>query len=430
MRVWAISFVALSMLFVTAADAEITDPQRDILVTFDNDGARALGSGIGAPYRNRKRYGIGPDARRHADAIADEYALIEVDHWPIRSLSVYCFVYRVPAANDRDEVIEQLEADSRIESVQPLREFETSINSEHPYNDTHARLQHGLNTMGIPAAHELSLGDGVRIAIIDSHAQRDHEDLAGRVGRLEVFTSDTVAADASHGTAVASVIGARINNGKGIVGVAPEAKLEVFVSCWSDANRHKTVCDSFTLAKSLDAILEDPPDILNMSLNGPYDPLLARLVTALHVADTFIVAADDAGDRFPASHPSVIAVSSSEDMSQARRTPDTGTDLTQSLYAPGLQIMVATPGNGYDFSSGSSLAAAHVSGVIALMLAVSPDLTLNETVSLLRQSQLSEHVDAASINACIALQLADPANLCLASVISSSELKPDAEDDS
>jgi len=421
MRFFAFTFTALAMLVTATAYGEIADPQRDILVTFQNDGAGAQGSGIGAPYRNRKRYLMVPSARRNAEAIAKEYALVAVDHWPIKSLSVYCFVYRIPAGADRDEIVQQLEADARIESVQLLQEFETGANRERPYNDTHAGLQHGLETLAIPAAHGLSLGEGIRIAIIDSHADQDHEDLAGRVDKLEDFTSDAVRPDINHGTAVTSIIGARVNNSKGIVGVAPEASLEVFVSCWSDAAGDGAICDSFTLAKSLDALLEDPPHIVNMSLTGPHDPLLARLVTMLHDAGTITVAAGGAGEQFPASHPSVIAVLSSEE------TPQTQ---TRSLYAPGLQIMVATPGDGYDFRSGSSLAAAHVSGVIALMLAVSPRLSLDDTVSLLQQSRPHEIMGSASINACIAVQLADPARKCLPTVISSSKLKPDAENDS
>lgn len=418
------------LLFAAAATrAQTTDPQRDILVTFHNDGARALSSGVTAPYRNRKRYAIGAAARRNADAVADEYALVEVDHWPIRSLSVYCFVYRVPHSQDRDSVIRSLQGDDRVESAQSLQEFETSTGNEDVYNDTHAGLQHGLTTMGIPAAHALSLGTGVRIAIIDSHAQEDHEDLEGRVRRLETFVSTEADHDTRHGTAIASVIGARANNGKGIVGVAPEAQLEIFVSCWSDATRRKAVCDSFTLAKSLDTLLDDPPDILNMSLTGPHDPLLARLISALHRADTIIVAAGDTR-QFPASHTAVIGVLPGEGKNHESSQASVEVVSVVPLFAPGQHIMVARPDNDYDFSSGSSLAAAHVSGVIALLLALSPDLTSESALSLLQRSQVAGVVDAASINACVALQLANPANSCLESVVSLSELEPDTEDDS
>ena len=74
--------------------------------------------------------------------------------------------------------------------------------------------------------------------------------------------------------------------------------------------------------------------------------------------------------------------------------------------------MVAVPNNSYDFRSGSSLAAAHVSGTIALLLAVSPDLPKQEVLAFLRESQLASKSDALSINACIVLQLANRSGNC------------------
>jgi len=405
-------------LFAAAAAADTGDPRRDILVTFHNDGARALGSGMSAPYRNRKRYAIGADARRNADAVVSEYGLEVVDHWPVRSLTVYCFVYRLPASADREAIMRRLAADSRVESVQPLQQFETGTSRAPHYNDTHVALQHSLATMGIPAAHAFTRGEGVRIAIVDSDAQRDHEDLRGRIRRVEDFTAGDAEPDAGHGTAVASVIGANANNGKGMVGIAPEAELELLVACWSDAARGKTICDSFTLAKSLDRLLEDPPDILNMSITGPDDPLLGRLLALLYRAGSVIVAAGETGS-FPASDVSVVAAWPGDGLAPA-------TDAR--LYAPARQIMVATPGDGYEFSSGSSLAAAHVSGIVALLLSASPGMSAERVTSLLLRSQDTEFVPVASINACIALQLANATDSCPASLLSSSE--PGAEDDS
>jgi subtilisin family serine protease len=83
-----------------------------------------------------------------------------------------------------------------------------------------------------------------------------------------------------------------------------------------------------------------------------------------------------------------------------------------SIFAPGDQIIVALPGNTYDFRSGSSLAAAHVSGVVALLLSVSPDADASTIASLLERSQLDEGAGRISVNACKALQLADGSSPC------------------
>ncbi len=409
-----LAFVFSSLLLVQPATAQRNDTERDILVTFDNQGARMHSTGMSAPYRNRKRYSIAAAARRSADDVRDEYALLEVDHWPIRSLSVYCFVYRVPSGEDREALIDRLKSDARIESVQALHEFETGTSTNASYNDTYANLQHGLDILDVSAAHRISRGQGVRIAIIDSDADSKHEDLKGRLSKIEVFANSKSDTDAEHGTAVASVIGANANNAKGIVGIAPEARLELFVSCWSDDATDNTICDSFTLAKALDTLLEEPPDILNMSLTGPFDPLLARLLDEVQDAGVVMVAARPtvvrSGNHFPASLKTVISVGNSEQRPQGSGG---SSQQSQDIYAPGQHIMVAVPNNSYDFRSGSSLAAAHVSGAVALLLAVSPDLTFSSVLALLRASQYAEPTRAVSINACIVLQLADPARTCL-----------------
>ena len=409
-----LAIVISLLLMVESATAQNNDAERDILVTFDNQGARTRSTGMSAPYRNRKRYSIAAAARRNADDVRDEYSLVEVDHWPIRSLSVYCFVYRVPAGKDRETVIAQLKSDERIESVQALQEFETGTNMEVGYDDTYANLQHGLSVLDVGAAHRISKGNGVRVAIIDSDADSRHEDLRGRLSKIEVFAKSTTSTNEEHGTAVASVIGANANNAKGIVGIAPEARMELYVSCWVEDSGDNAICDSFTLAKALDTLLDDPPHIVNMSLTGPFDPLLARLLGAVQDAGVVIVAARPADvserNNFPASLETVIGVGNSE---QRHLVSGGSKQLPQDIYAPGKQIMVAVPNDSYDFRSGSSLAAAHVSGAIALLLAVSPDLSYQSVLALLRESQNAQASEAVSINACMVLQLDDQTRSCL-----------------
>ena len=409
-----LAIVISLLLMVESATAQNNDAERDILVTFDNQGARTRSTGMSAPYRNRKRYSIAAAARRNADDVRDEYSLVEVDHWPIRSLSVYCFVYRVPAVEDRETVIAQLKSDERIESVQALQEFQTGTNMEVGYDDTYANLQHGLSVLDVGAAHRISKGHGVRVAIIDSDADSRHEDLRGRLSKIEVFAKSTTSTNEEHGTAVASVIGANANNAKGIVGIAPEARMELYVSCWVEDSGDNAICDSFTLAKALDTLLDDPPHIVNMSLTGPFDPLLARLLGAVQDAGGVIVAARPADvserNNFPASLETVIGVGNSE---QRHLVSGGSKQLPQDIYAPGKQIMVAVPNDSYDFRSGSSLAAAHVSGAIALLLAVSPDLSYQSVLALLRESQNAQASEAVSINACMVLQLDDQTRSCL-----------------
>ena len=389
-----------------------TDTSRDILVTFDNSGVGSLSGGSAAAYRYRKRYTISPQAHRDARAVAAEYSFVEVDHWPIKSLSVYCFVYRIPDNADRTTVLRQLESDVRVESAQPLNEFGTEISVPEEYDDTYANLQHSLNLLSITAAHRYATGRGISVAIIDSYADDDHEDLRGRVRKIEVFSEKQKDLNKEHGTAVASVIGAIANNALGIVGVAPEASMDVFVSCWEESGNRHAVCTSFTLAKALDALLDDPPNVLNLSLAGPADPLIRRLLIKASDAGVVLVAASttapDESNHFPASIDEVIGVESSRPATDAM----TASDGSDELYAPGQQILVAIPDNAYDFRSGSSLAAAHVSGIVALLLSVSPELPFARIQEMLHESQQAEYADTVSVNACLVLQIDDRSRTC------------------
>lgn len=411
MRILHIALALFAVFCGNCAQADETpNPERDILVTFDNDAARSGSAGLGAPYQHRKRYSIARKVRRDAAAIAEEYSLQEVEHWPIRSLSIYCFVYRLPEGADRQSVIAILNADARVETAQPLQSFDTNFNPANSYDDTYANLQYGLDVLDIAAAHQTTRGAGIRIAIIDSQVDRNHEDLQGRIDQMQVFSYKGAPIDENHGTAIASVIGARSNNALGIVGIAPEATLDVYVSCWSGGAAKSAVCDSFSLSKALDAVLEDPPQVLNLSLQGPYDPLLERLIQKACDAGIVVVAASPASTElqkgFPANMRQVISVGTMPTDGWMRGMSHS------TLLAPGNRILVAVPANHYDFRSGSSLAAAHASGVVALLLAIAPDLSADTISRILQRSQAINAELAESINACDALNLAGSPRHC------------------
>jgi len=405
----AILLLAMIVAPVVSANEHVPDPSRDILVTLVSAAAAPVSGGIDAPYRKRKRYAVAQDVGLLAIEIGSDYGLREIARWPIRSLSVICIVFRVAGKAERDAVIDRMQADTRVESAQRLQRFETRTAVLPAYDDTYIDMQSSLATMSVAAAHRYTRGAGVRIAVIDGAADLRHEDLDGRVSQVQVFTGHRGNGGTEHGTAVASVIGARANNARGIVGVAPDAAIELYVACWTERGTTATVCDSFTLAKALDSLLARSADVVNLSLAGPHDPLLARLLSAIHASGSVIVAADPPGDaeraRFPADLRGIVSAASGE--ARETLTPvSLRTDEVHDLYAPGEQIVVAIPGNHYDFRSGSSLAAAHVSGVAALLLSLLPELANDAVVEILRNSQHQLDNGFRSINACAALQLA------------------------
>ena len=382
-----------------AADAD-TESGRDILVTFDNRDARRSSAGAGPPYRNRKRYAVSARVKRLARRVAAEYALEEIDEWPIRSLGVYCSVLRVPPGADPETIIRKLEQDSRVESAQPLQYFETGTQTAtsiaERYDDPYANLQYALHELDIGSAHRYTTGAGVRIAIVDSNVDFEHEDLERQLRRVSRFERPDAEVESLHGTAVASVIGARANNARGIVGIAPDAIIDAYVACWSGDEGKGAVCDSFTLSKALDTALEDPPDIINLSLNGPHDPLVYRLLRQAHRLGVVIVAANpndtSSTEDFPANMREVIAVGVRGDADGSNpNAPE------PAILAPGERVLVAIPGDDYEFRSGTSLAAAHVSGMAALLLSLSPEIVSGRVTELLEETQRAGRIDACAL---------------------------------
>jgi subtilisin family serine protease len=343
-------------------------------------------------------YIAGGAALEASKSLAADYGLVEVSSWPIAILGVHCLVYGVPQGSDSGEVLAALKRDSRVESVQPLQAFNTQAEA---YNDPYAQLQQNVATMAIGEAHSVSRGGGVRIAVVDTGADVAHPDLRPNAARGRNFVNADAAEfrEDAHGTAVAGVIGAVPNNGLGIVGIAPDVDLLVYKACWraravaTGPDGAPAVCNTFTLAQALAAAIEARADIINLSLGGPSDPLLTRLIRRALADGAIVVGAmprDGIRHGFPVEIDGVVAV----DMTEA------GRQLAGVVSAPGRDVLSLAPDGHYDFYSGSSLAAAEVSGLIALLKAERPALTAREAVALLNDSAAG---GASGPNACAAL---------------------------
>ncbi len=388
----AIAALVAVLLLPSALVAEEDKSTTRILVTFSDPGmTNAAVAGPSRPgYRRRSSdYLVSLSVKRAARRIARDFDLRTVDEWPIVPLKVYCQVYAVGAGVSVDKLLGELMARPEVESAQRLNRFEVSGEPTSGGLDPYAELQHNLQTLELDRAHAWSLGDGARIAIIDTGADLSHPDLITQIGAFHDFVEHAGRFDKdAHGTAVAGVIGASSGNGFGMVGVAPSARIEVLRACWYDGDGSTAVCDSFTLAKALSHALESDPDVINLSFGGPADPLLGRLVDVALGKGIAVVAALPAASEpgFPSNVPGVIVVGT-----------DTGSDRA-SLNAPGTDILVPVPGGGFDYASGSSLSAAQVSGVVALLMSRQPEMSPDDVMQLLMRSQANE-----SVNACLAL---------------------------
>ena len=364
-----------------------------ILITFADAGVgSAARPGPVRPgyVRRGGRYLVSVDVRRAARRIERQFGLERLDEWPIDTLRIHCIVYAAPDSADVDALLSELRAEPRVESAQRLNTFE--VQTQETGQDPYSNLQHNMASLEVARAHQMSRGEGSRVAIIDTGADETHPELhAGiREQRNFVESDNRNVNEDAHGTAVAGIIGAETGNGIGIVGVAPAAALSVLKACWYEQPDRAALCTSFTLAKALSFAIESDIRIINLSLGGPADPLLERLIQEAVARDKVVIAAASDGKHpFPSSVEGVIAVGS-VDASSAN-------EASWTVLAPGTDILVPVPGGGFDYASGSSLSAAHVSGIVALLIARQPELTRDAVEQLLAD----EHAQTGqSISAC------------------------------
>jgi len=397
-RAGAIAALVLSAWAGAPATADTAASKFDtghqfVVVTFANDPYRppSRAGSTGRRYAGGS-YGLAQGARNNAQRVASAYALKQVASWPIKQLGVHCVVYEIPDARPIAEVLAALTKDPRITLAQPLQQFHTSSSETAPgtYNDPMYGLQTNLAALDIPAAHQRSQGAGVKIALIDTGVDSAHPDLRERISGTHSFVSTNsptpaTAASYRHGTAMAGLIAAVANNKVGIVGIAPLTRIEVFEACWQlQPNTDAAACNTFTLAQALAAALDARIPLINLSIAGPADPLLSALVqSGLKHGVIFVGSAAGSGDAFPTNIDGVIGVANSDELRHSQGPHNPG---EAALSVPATKVLTLLPEAQYDFESGSSVAAAQITGVVALLLSANNRLSADSIVSLLKST--------------------------------------------
>jgi len=141
----------------------------------------------------------------------------------------------------------------------------------------------------------------------------------------------------------------------------------------SDAAGGTTV----SIVKGIEWAVSQGAKVINMSFAGPRDPSLERALKAAHDKGVILIAAaGNAGPKspplYPAADPHVIAVTATDSRDRIFRGANQGPQV--SVAAPGVEILAPAPDSAYQMSTGTSIATAHISGVVALMLERDPTL--------------------------------------------------------
>jgi subtilisin family serine protease len=241
-------------------------------------------------------------------------------------------------------------------------------------DDPYRPLQWGFERSGAARAWPISDGRGARVALLDSAPDVDHRDLAGT--RVLSLPDVETPAPAVHGSLMAGVTHAVAGNGFGIAGIAPRAELLAIPVCRpAPRGRSGDECPLFDLLRGVDLAWEQRAQLLNLALVGPSNPLLRRAMDRMDALGIVMVAAAGnegvAEPRYPAAYPSVIGVGAIDRSGRAYVRGNRGPSV--ELLAPGVEILSTVPGGSFAFGDGTSLAAAHVTGVLALAIAATED---------------------------------------------------------
>ena len=217
--------------------------------------------------------------KRAARRIAERHGLALGEGWPMPLLGVDCYVMVVPPGKAVDATIAAVAKESGVAWAQRMTTYAISGQVGAAGDPLYA-AQPAAREWKLRELQRSTTGRGMTIAIVDSRIDVDHPDLAGQFVTSQDFVDNRPGPPENHGTGVAGVIAAKAGNGIGISGIAPGARLMALRACWQTerASGAPTVCDSLSLAKALYYALDHGAKVINLSLSGPPDRLLAQLI--------------------------------------------------------------------------------------------------------------------------------------------------------
>lgn len=316
----------------------------------------------------------GRPSQAEVDALAQRHRLNRVESQPVQLTGSTWFRWQIPDGRSVRDVIRELGADPAVRSVQPnyafrLQQAEGSAGEKLGAGAEAA--QYAVTKLRLLQAHNLARGNKVLVAVIDSGIDTAHPELDGVIAdQFDALASDE--RPHVHGTGIAGAIAARAR----LMGVAPAASILAIRAFGASGSGAEST--SFLILKSLDWAVEHGARVINMSFAGPHDPAIGRLLAAARAKGVVLIAAaGNAGPKspplFPAADPNVIAVTATDADDRLFAASNRGRHI--AVAAPGVDILVPAPGARYQVTSGTSFAAAHISGVAALLIERRPDLS-------------------------------------------------------
>lgn len=308
----------------------------------------------------------------------------------------------VPVGESVESFVETLQYQPNVQYAQPNYFYTLESVS---VNDTYVGYQWHLGTMGAFDAWNTTMGNSnIVVAVLDTGADLNHPDLAGRfVSPTDVVDNDSAQDDNGHGTHVAGIIGAIADNAKGVAGIAPGAKLMPIDVFGHYETGSGTVFGALTseVIEGVGYAVTKGADVINISLGGAdYDSAFEEAIDDAVNAGVVVVSAagnkGQNGTHYPSDYDSCISVIATDWNDQKASYSNYGAD--KDICAPGgdtnsdpnadsfifsTSYDPNTRTSGYAWMDGTSMASPMVAGVVALMLSVNPDLSVNQVKDIL-----------------------------------------------
>jgi len=325
---------------------------------------------------------------------------------------------RLPPPASIVDTIRKLQGMAGVRYAEPNYVYQLFLTPDDPFFSS---KQWGPQRINAPAAWDITAGSpNTVVAVVDSGIDGTHPDFSGKVLAGTNCTTDTLPPP-SHGTHVAGIAAAIGNNGTGIAGINWTAGILPIKVC--NASGSCTNSDiSCGVVFGVNFAISNPSlrVVENLSLGGPGYAQQLKDAFDYALQNNVLVIASSGNDGkstmlFPAGFPGVMAVGASTPTNDRAVFSTYGPHL--SVIAPGVDIYSSIPGGTYTLMSGTSMAAPHVAGVAALILALSPGLSptqvrsqIERTATHLGSSSFDPQFGWGVVNAAAALGALVPSN--------------------
>jgi hypothetical protein len=310
------------------------------------------------------------------DALALQQRIEKLGSQEISLLNSRIYRWRITDGRSPETVAAALRTDSRVADAHLNRIFTLQ---ETKAASPAGPPQYAAEKLKLNEVHNLSRGESILVALIDSGADGTHPELDGALANTFDAIGGTYQPH-THGTGMAGAIAAHAQ----INGVAPKSRI---LNVRAFASTGKTNDGTtFDVIRGMDWAAQQGARVFNLSFAGPRDPLMARVVkAAIDKGIVVVAAAGNAGPKspplYPAAEAGVIAVTATDAKDGLIAAANRGGYIT--IAAPGADILLPAPDKAYSISSGTSIATAYVSGVVALMIARHPEADSKEIYEVL-----------------------------------------------